>query len=518
MKIIPKPHKITEVSGGTFIFSAATVLPDGYSVIREKLAAISSSFKSVEPNEITLKLSEDCDLKGEEYRLEITPQKVEITAKNYKGLFYGTQTFIQLAFEHVIDKVSAMPCVIIEDMPRYPFRAFMLDVSRHFFCIEDIKRQIDLISALKINRLHFHFCDDQGFRIEIKKYPKLTEKGAYRAQTRGDGKPHGGFYTQDEIKDLVAYAALRAVEIVPEFEIPGHCTAVLAAYPELSCRGEGLPVGDRFGIFMDIYCGGNAKTVEFIKDVLSEIAELFPCEYIHLGGDEAPKMHWRQCPKCRAAIEGNGLKNEEEFQAYLTNEAIKHIKQYGKTAIVWNESMNSGMLDESAVCQYWWENESKIAAAANRGRKLIVSKTAPFYLDYPYGSNSVKDIYKFNLSLPGLDGDGEKNILGFDAPLWTEYVSEADIDFKAYPRLIAAADRGWTDCAPDYADFKSRLENILSIFSGYGVKYATLVDAEPGYFRARKSLRKWKRISGGDKFAEAVYRAYIADKRKNEKR
>ena len=274
---------------------------------------------------------------------------INIAAAAPAGLFYGGQTLRQLlAAADVAQSKEAgatcqVPCCHIEDQPRFPWRGLLLDESRHFFGKEFVKQTIDRLAAYKLNTLHWHLTDDQGWRIEIKKYPLLTGIGAWRDQTERDGKRYGGFYTQDEIREIVAYAAQRHVTIVPEIEMPGHSLAALASYPQFSCRGGPLKVLTVFGISQDVYCAGNDATFAFLDDVLDEVIGLFPSTFIHVGGDECPKDRWKKCPKCQARIKAEGLKNEDELQSYFIRRIEEHVASKGRRLIGWDEILEGGL-------------------------------------------------------------------------------------------------------------------------------------------------------------------------------
>jgi hexosaminidase len=306
----------------------------------------------------SLRLDLDPSLKrlGDEgYRLKVGRRRIDISAPRPAGLFYGIQTLRQLGLG-----AGPVPCAEIEDSPRFAWRGMLLDCCRHFMSLDTVKKYIDLLAGYKMNVFHWHLTEDQGWRLEIKRYPRLTEVGAWRIQ---NGKRYGGFYTQDEVREVVAYAAARHVTVVPEIEMPGHAVAAIAAYPELSCTGKPIAVETHWGIFNDVFCPGKESTFEFIQNVLDEVCELFPSTYIHIGGDECPKHYWKTCPDCQARIKAEGLKDENELQGYLTRRVDKYMLAKGRRIIGWDEILEGGV-SKTAVVQSWRGLAGAVAAAA----------------------------------------------------------------------------------------------------------------------------------------------------------
>lgn len=344
-----------------------------------------------------------------------------------------------------------------EKQPRFAYRGLMLDCCRHFFSVEEIKKIIAQMAVLKMNAFHWHLSNDQGYRIESKLFPKLNTVSSYRKLDELDplvtsgkysaGDTYGGFYTQDEIRDVVAFAAERGVDVIPEIELPGHTTAILAAYPEYSCRKEPMQVASTFGIHERIVCAGNDAAYAFLEQLLREAAALFPSKYFHIGGDEAPKSEWKACPACRAAMEKEGLQNYEQLQVRFMNRIIAFLKTLGKTAIVWNESVIADGLDESAVVQYWMEmapGASYCEKEIAKGRKFIFSNQCQFYCDYSYAETPLRATLNFEPNVKGITVP-EENVLGIEAPMWTEWISEeAELEKMLYPRLLAVAECGWS--------------------------------------------------------------------------
>jgi hexosaminidase len=429
----------------------------------------------------------------EGYQLVVSPSGVALQAPDPAGIFYGLQTLRQLLPVEIEGGAGVPPlpweapgCEIV-DQPRCAWRGFMLDEGRHFHGKDTVLRTLDLMALQKLNVFHWHLTEDQGWRIEIKKYPRLTEIGSRRAGTsRGfygaqDGVPHGGFYTQTEIREIVAYAAERHITVVPEVEMPGHSLAALAAYPELSCAGGPFAVATRFGIHPEIYCAGKERVFAFLQDVLDEVMALFPAPYIHIGGDEAPKLRWSQCPDCQRRLRQEGLADVHALQPYFTNRIMAYLKAHGRQAVGWNEILQPG-LAENAVIQYWVRNRRALIEAVRRKeRKVIVSAYLDTYLDHSYSLTPLSRAYTFEPVFPELEAGDAEGILGLEAPLWTEFVpNRARLDYQTYPRLTAFAETGWTPrAAKNLQDFRRRLRVFLQRLERLGVRHAPLSEVEP---------------------------------------
>ncbi len=430
----------------------------------------------------------------EGYRLEVRPDVIIIKAPGTAGVFYGIQTLRQLFPVEIEERCPVLgfewqvPCVLIEDKPRFAWRGFMLDEGRHFQGKETMLLTLDLMALQKMNVLHWHLTEDQGWRIEIKKYPKLTEVGSRRAGTsktilgkQHDGIPHSGFYNQDEIRKIVAYAAERCIMIVPEIEMPGHSLAALASYPELSCTGRPFEVATHFGIFPDIFCAGKDTVFTFLQEVLDEILELFPSPYIHIGGDEAPKKRWKECPDCQRRIREEGLKNEHSLQVYFTNRIAAYLDSKGRHVMGWNEILQDG-LAKGAVVQFWARGRERLLAAIRTEKRAVVMSTyLDTYLDHSHNLMPLSRAYRYEPVPAGVDVNDVNSLLGLEFPLWSEWVpNRARLDYQAYPRLTAMAETGWTlKDKKDFKDFRRRLEKFLGRLSRLGVHYAPLKDAEP---------------------------------------
>ncbi len=437
---------------------------------------------------IHFKLIGDANLGDEGYRLIVTPQAVELEANRPAGLFYGVQTLFQLLPPEIYSRTDpagifwSIPAVTITDKPRYAWRGFMLDVSRHFFPKEFIKKQIDYLAMHKMNHLHLHLTDDQGWRIEIKRYPKLTQISSWRRTE--DGRITGGYYTQDDIRELVAYAQSRFVTIVPEIEMPGHCQAALAAYPQLSCTGGPFHVATEWGVHKDVYCAGNDSTFAFLKNVLTEIMALFPSPVIHVGGDEVPKDRWHQCPKCQARIKTEGLRDEAELQSYFIRRIEKFLNAHGRRRLIgWDEILEGGLAPNAIVMS--WRGTQGGIAAARQNHDVVMSPTSTCYFDYYQGDPKqeplaiggnlpIEKVYRFDPTPKELSPEQAAHILGGQANLWTEYIATpAHAEYMTYPRLAAMAEVLWTPQAKrNWRDFFNRLLVQLRRYDILGIHYA----------------------------------------------
>ena len=433
-------------------------------------------------------------LQPEEYTLNIRPDGVDITGGSPAGVFYAFQTLRQLLPVAVARGEKAgvieLPVAEIADKPHFAHRGGMLDVCRHFFTADDVKTFIDILAMHKLNRFHWHLTDDQGWRIEIKQYPKLTEVGAFRdrcnlqaeADAPKDSVPYGGFYTQDEIRDIVQYAAKRFITVIPEIEMPGHASAALASYPYLGCKGEGYVVPSTWGVKADVYCAGNDSTFRFIEGVLSEVVELFPSEYIHLGGDECPKINWQQCPACQQRIKTEKLKNENELQSYFMQRAEKFLAGKGRKIVGWDEILEGGISETATVMS--WRGSAGGIEAAKKGNHVIMAPNSHCYLDYYQTDKTETEPKSIGGHLPiekvysldpyeGLNADEQQYILGVQGNLWTEFISEFDhAEYMLLPRLAALAEVGWSYDNKDFDSFKKRETSLARLYDAYGYKYA----------------------------------------------
>ena len=509
--VIPKPKEIQRRPGAFSITAETSILADRANqhnaVHLRRLLNRASGFPlpikgtDEDPtNAIRLSTADDARLGAEGYRLDVSPETVHISAPKPPGVFYGIQTVRQLLPASVENPEKPqptnwhIPCVLVIDAPRFAWRGYMLDEGRHFLGRSTVLRTLDLMALHKLNIFHWHLTDDQGWRIEIQSQPRLTQIGAHRTGTatgpiqmllnRHDGIPQDGFYTQEDIREIVAYASDRHIAIVPEIEMPGHAKAALAAYPELSCRGRPLEVGTRFGPYRDVFCAGKDSVFSFLEDVLAEILELFPSSHIHIGGDEVLKARWKKCPDCQRRIEQQGLANVGGLQSYFTERIGEVLATHGRRMIGWNEILKDG-LREDAVVQYWIGGRAPVAEALENGRDVIVSSYKHLYLDHSYSLTPLSKAYAFDPVFPELSEAAAGHVMGLEAPLWTEYVTnEARQDFQTYPRLTAFAETGWTPPGTkDYEDFRVRLEQFQRRLDVLGVGYARDSDVEPNRIR-----------------------------------
>jgi hexosaminidase len=437
----------------------------------------------------------DAGLMKEAYNLEITPKGIVIEYGTGAGVFYALQTLFQLLPDAIFaDSLQRgvrweVPCCIIEDAPRFPYRGMHLDCCLHFFDIPFLKRYIDIMALHKVNRFHWHLTEDQGWRIEIKKYPLLTEKGQWRKETvvgslySGiyDGKPHGGFYTQEEARDLIKYAAERYVTIIPEIEIPGHSLAAISCYPELSCGLEDhYETATRWGIFKQVYCP-KEETFKFLEDVFDEIIDLFPSELIHIGGDECPKASWKQCPHCQALIKKLGLKDEYELQSWFIQRMEKYINSKGRQIIGWDEILEGGLAPNAKVMS--WLGEEGGIKAAQQHHEVVMSPYPKYYLDYWQGDPDseplamggptlLRTMYEYEPVPAVLTPEERRYIIGVEGCVWTEYMpTPARVEYMAWPRMCAIAEAGWTRGGKDWDGFTRRLETHLGRLDRLGVGY-----------------------------------------------
>jgi hexosaminidase len=438
------------------------------------------------------------ELGAEGYELTAMPGSVVIRAPGEAGLFYGAQTLLQLlppeifATQPVQGVEWSLPCLQIEDRPRFAWRGMMLDVSRHFFTKAEVEQLLDLMAMHKLNTFHWHLVDDQGWRIAIKHYPRLTEVGAWRkdigfgldpkaSTAYGPNGLYGGFYSQADIREVVAYAASRHITIVPEIEMPGHSSAALAAYPQLSCTGGPYTTDVGGGIFAGVYCAGNDETFEFLQNVLAEVMELFPGKYIHIGGDEVSKENWNKCAKCQARMAKEGLKNGKELQSYFIRRMEKYVNSRGRTLVGWSE-IREGGLAQNAVVMDWIGGAVEAASA---GHDVVLSPTKYCYLDHYQSTNhttepraiggylSLSRAYSFEPVPAKLDPQFHSHVLGAQGNLWTEYVpSFSHVQYMTFPRMCALAEVGWSPAASrDWSSFEHRLATQELRFDRLKVNY-----------------------------------------------
>ena len=438
----------------------------------------------------------EAGMKPEAYCLRVEPTRIIIEYGDDAGAFYAVQTLLQLLPDAIFADSRqngvrwSVPCVDIEDEPRFPYRGMHLDCCLHFFDIPFLERYIDIMALHKVNRFHWHLTEDQGWRLEIKKYPLLSEKGQWRKETvvgslaSGiyDGKPHGGYYTQEEVKALIKYAAERYVTIIPEIEIPGHSLAAISCYPELSCGLEDhYETATKWGIFKQVYCT-KEETFKFLEDVFDEVIDLFPSELIHIGGDECPKASWKKCPHCQSMIKKLGLKDEFELQSWFIQRMEKYINAKGRQIIGWDEILQGGLAPNAKVMS--WLGEEGGIKAAQQHHEVVMAPYPKYYLDYwqadpdsePLamgGPTLLRTMYDYNPVPEVLTPEEQRYIIGVEGCVWTEYMpTPARVEFMAWPRMCAIAESGWSPAArKDWDGFTRRLEQHLKRLDRLGVGY-----------------------------------------------
>jgi hexosaminidase len=434
------------------------------------------------------------NIPSEGYKLEVTKDGIKATASTPNGLFYAAQSLVQLMpADEVRSNSIDIQSTIIEDAPRFPWRGLHLDVCRHFMPKEFILRYIDYMSMHKLNTFHFHLTEDQGWRIEIKKYPKLTEIGSKRAETligrnfnpdaKFDGRPHGGFFTQEDIREIVNYAAKRYITVVPEIEMPGHALAALASYPELGCTGGPYEVAKRWGVFNDIMCAGKESTFEFLEGVIDEVIDLFPSKIIHIGGDEAPKHNWKECPLCQQRMKEEGLKDEHELQSWFITRMEKYINSKGRNIIGWDEILEGGLAPNAAVMS--WRGEAGGIEAAKSGHYVVMSPGSHCYLDHYQaepatqplaigGFTPLEKIYSYEPVPDSLTSEEAKYIMGAQGNVWTEYMpNSAHVEYMVYPRAAALSEVVWSPKeSRNYESFMERMQSMIKRYYAYGINFS----------------------------------------------
>lgn len=500
--IIPLPQSQT-LHDGHFILSSQTQL------IADERFDVSVAFLKhfvengspirFQKNESASKIIffHDATLPEEGYTLDIQPKTVNITAATDAGAFYAVQSLRQLlpeSFEtgDFKEKSTNIRSMTVIDAPAFGYRGMHLDVCRHFFPVDFIKKYIDMLAMLKMNTFHWHLTEDQGWRIEIKKYPKLQEVAAWRDETlighyndfpqRYDSTRYGGFYTQEEAREIVAYAAARHITVIPEIEMPGHAQAAIAAYPQLGCTGENPGVAKLWGIFDDIYCP-KEETFAFLEDVLDEVMEIFPSAYIHIGGDEAPKKHWKECSACQNLIKKKGLKDEDELQSYFITRIEKYLNSKGRQIIGWDEILEGGLAPNATVMS--WRGTAGAVEAAKQGHKVVMTPNSHCYFDYYQSENEneplaiggfipLEKVYHFNPVPEGLTDEEAKYVLGAQGNLWTEYIKdEKQVEYMVFPRAVALSEAVWTHSSEkDYTNFVERLVVFMKRLDTLDVNYA----------------------------------------------
>lgn len=510
--VIPLPHEIVMVDGNSFVVEKDTrILYPENNVLLERNAQFLAKYieeatgrqLKVEPgqggneeNVIILGLDASID-NPEGYELTVSSDRVTIKGQAANGVFYGLQTLRKSVPAIAYGSDIILPAAVIKDAPRFAYRGMMLDVGRHFFSVDFVKRYIDLLAMHNMNYFHWHLTEDQGWRIEIKKYPRLTEIGSIRketgigsSRTEFDGKPYGGFYTQDEIKEIVKYAQEQYVTVIPEIDLPGHMLAALAAYPELGCTGGPYEVACHWGVFSDVLCIGNEKTYEFLEGVLAEVIELFPSKYIHIGGDEAPRTRWETCPKCQMLAKKEGLKpdrehsTEDRLQSYCMKRIERYLNEKGRQIIGWDEILEGDVAPNATVMS--WRGIQGGIKAAKLKHDVIMTPNDYMYFDYYQSADkgqeplamgsgvTVEKVYGFEPVVTELENEEKKHILGVQANMWTEYIATPEhVEYMMVPRMAALAEVQWMmPEEKDYQEFLKRLNSLVGFYKRESVNYA----------------------------------------------
>ena len=500
--IVPRPLSCT-VAEGQFMLSAkgkiraynAELVAPARLFAQSVQPMLGGMMKVVTKGSGVINLSLLSSLSEEEYTLDIQSTGVTIKGGSARAVFYGLQSLLQIvSAAEVNGGVATLAAVNIADKPHFEYRGAMLDVCRHIFSVEDVKRYIDILALHKLNKFHWHLTEDQGWRIEIKRYPELSQVGAYRNQTivgRNrvskvyDNTRYGGVFTQEQVREVVAYAAARYIDVIPEFEMPGHAVAALTTYPELGCSGGPYEVWTRWGISKDIFCAGKESTFEFVENVLTEILDLFPYKYIHIGGDEAPRDAWKRCPDCQKRIKDEGLKDEHQLQSYFMERIECWLNERGRSIIGWDEILQGG-ISKSATVMSWRGTKGGIAAA-KLGNDVIMTPNTHCYIDYYQTSNPIENGEplgngRFPVTLrktysldpyAGLDENQQRHIKGVQVNLWTEYISTFEhVQHMLLPRVAALAETGWSYGNKDYDDFARRMHILRKLYDTKGFVYA----------------------------------------------
>jgi|WetSurMetagenome_2_1015567.scaffolds.fasta_scaffold01472_8 hexosaminidase len=482
LSLIPQPKQF-ELLSGEFQLSENTLIKNEsgnlseYFISTVKLLTgleINTKEKSVSENKIILRVNNNLDLHKESYSLTVTEKEIVITGTSEEGLFRGIQTFFQLippiAKEKKNNRLIKIQCCKIKDQPEFVWRGLNLDCGRHFMSKDFIKRYIDILAYYKFNVLHWHLTEDQGWRVEIKKYPKLTEVGAWRKEA--DGTIYGGSYSQEDIREIIAYAESRFITVVPEIEMPGHSLASLTSYPENSCTGGPFEVGNIWGVMKDVYCAGNDSTFTFLQNILDEVISLFPGKYIHIGGDEVPKDRWSDCSRCQQRIITEGLRDEEELQSYFIKKISSYLNSKGKTVIGWDEILQGG-LAPGTIVQSWQGFEGAIESA-KQDHYTICSPAGFTYLNSSSEDLDLRIAYSFDPVPKELSGDEKKYVLGSEANLWTEHAPQETVDSKLFPRILALTEIFWTyPKNKNYDEFYSRIQKSYKDLAALGINFGS---------------------------------------------
>lgn len=479
--ILPKPNSY-KVLDGTYAVSSGTEVLCSQEFVRA--GNFITAYLKTKPvsGEGAIKFKKVGGMAPESYKLRVSPEGITVQASDCRGAFYGAVTLKMILMQaKKQDGKAIVSGLLIEDQPHYGYRGVQMDESRHFFGKEVVKRVLDQMAMLKLNTFHWHLSDDQGFRIESKVFPELNSIGARRKYSglKGCGLENQGeeyfyYYTQDEIREVVAYAKSLYIDVIPEIDVPGHTRDILAAHPELSCTGEPVEVMCEDGISEEILCAGNEEVYVFLDKLLAEMCPLFEGRYFHIGGDEASKGHkrWGNCPKCQSVMEQNGFQDAKELQGYFMSRVNEMVKKHGKISIAWNDCINDSF-DDSIICQYWIAHNLGAVRKQAYKRDLIMSPESHFYFDKKYAHIPLKKVYKFNEVKAGFGKSGQR-IRGLECEHWAEWLdTEAALQFSMFPRVVAFSEVAWTELENRrYKDFKKRLEWYKTYMRKMGINYS----------------------------------------------
>ena len=503
-EVVPLPRSIQVNEQAPFVLDASTRIgyPEGNEKLKRTATFLSEYIQEVTglnlpvtegmitSNGINLRVENVPNVAPEGYSLTVDKKRITIHASSEAGVFYGIQTLRKSLPDTITDGEIRFPAVKISDAPYYRYRGMHLDVGRHFFSVDFIKKYIDILTLHNLNTFHWHLTEDQGWRIEIKKYPKLTEIGSKRKESlltdgsgKFDGKPYGGFYTQAEVREVVEYAAQRYITVIPEIDLPGHITSALAAYPELGCTGGPYEVATTYGVHKDVLCVGNERSLAFAKDVLAEIIDLFPSPYIHVGGDECPRDRWERCPKCQALIHRMGWedtpehKAEDKLQSYFMTEIEKFVNSKGRRIIGWDEILKGGLAPDATVMS-WTGTENGIKAA-EMGHDVIMTPAGITYFSSRQllelgGNRGLRRVYDFKVCPDTLSEEAARHIIGVQACLWTEGIDNPErAEYLVLPRLAALSELGWAEPKRhDFEAFMNRLYRLIPVYERAGYSYS----------------------------------------------
>ena len=517
-EVVPLPQSIKLVKGQGFSLTDGTLIvyAGADEAMQRNAQFLAQYFKSMTNKEVSVTndrrakngcivLALDKKLKGDEaYHISVSNKTIRVTGKTPKGVFYGIQTLRKSLAEEIHQDAIVFPAVEIDDEPRFGYRGMMLDCARHFFPVSFVKKFIDLLALHNMNTFHWHLTDDQGWRIEIKKYPELTKIGSVRQRTvigrdsdLDDGTPYGGYYTQEEAREIVEYARQRHIKVIPEIDMPGHMMAALATFPELGCTGGPYEVGFGWGIYLDVLCLGNEKIYPFLEDIIDELVPIFPAKEFHIGGDETPRDYWKVCPKCQALAKREGI-DTHQLQAYFTKRMEKYLNSKGKIIIGWDEILE-GDINPSATIMSWRGVSNGNKASAD-GHDVIMSPTEFAYFDYYQtdqtrnepmawgGCLPVEKVYSFDPAPDSLSAKAKQHIIGAQANLWTEYIPYTQqAEYMLLPRMSAMAEVQWMPVSQkNYQDFVKRLYRLAKVYDHEGYIYALHLWPERYHFNRNR--------------------------------